>query len=235
MALTYVKYWNTSTGVDGGDVTVSGISVATGDVVLALWVNAGYASGDALTVSSTGGLLSSWSNRATVAVADNCHAAAFFATAIGSGAITVTVASNGSFPKPGSLAVIVHTGAHATDPAPTGNVFSGSGATDVGQSITPTASGSCLWMICGDWAQTNSYVARTDNTIDNTHDVAGEYTSALIRPTTNPRTDANSFTIGETDTSGSIAWVALEVQADGGSPPPAERVVTATVSVSMGV
>lgn len=38
-------------------------------------------------------------------------------------------------------------------------------------------------------------------------------TNCIIRPTTQPRTDANAFTLGETDTSGDIAYVIWEVQA----------------------
>jgi hypothetical protein len=236
VALTYSKTFTTTAAPNnGGDVTSGTIAVTTGDVVLALWANSDFDTGDTVTFSSTGGLLGTWTTRATVANGSSCHVSAAFAVATGSGNITVSCASSNPDPIPGSMAVIVHTGAHATDPVPTGKVYSGSGATDVSQSITPTASGSCLWMIAADWNQTNSYAARTNCTIDagNTHNVSGEYTNTIIRPTTQPRTDGAAFTIGETDTSGSIAWIALEVQAAAGAAATSFVIPTTTMRQSI--
>jgi len=128
-------------------------------------------------------------------------------------AMTITVLGSGATVIPAALAVIEHSGQHATTPIPAGNVLSGVSGTNLEEAITPTSSGSALWMITADWNQTNSYVEIADCTIDQTYDVAGQHTAALIRPTIQPRTDASTFTIGESDTGGKIAWIALEVQA----------------------
>jgi hypothetical protein len=68
-------------------------------------------------------------------------------------------------------------------------------------------------MVVADWAQTNSFAAIANCTLTAGVNVAGEYTTAIIRPSTQPRTDASAFTIGETDTAGTIAAVSWEVQA----------------------
>jgi hypothetical protein len=116
------------------------------------------------------------------------------------------------------LFVVVNTGQHATTPLPAGNLFSGTSGTAVTQSITPTSVGSCLWMVVGDWNATDTFAAAANCTLQATrHHVALEQTVVPIRPITQPRTDTSAFSIGETDTGGTIAWIAFEVQAAAGA------------------
>jgi len=68
-------------------------------------------------------------------------------------------------------------------------------------------------MFAGDWNATNTFAAIADCTLFGPHHSGGHYTGTAVRPSTQPRTDAAAFTIGETDTAGKIAWVAFEVQA----------------------
>ena len=69
-------------------------------------------------------------------------------------------------------------------------------------------------MVCLDWQQTNSYAAIANCTLGTVYNETGFQTAVAIRPTTQPRTDASAFTIGETDTAGRITFVAFEVQAE---------------------
>jgi len=82
----------------------------------------------------------------------------------------------------------------------------------VSQAITPTSAGSMLCMIAGDWSAGNTFVARANCTLEQTYAPAFA-TFTLIRPTTQPLPDTSAFTLGETDTAGTIAWVAFELQA----------------------
>jgi hypothetical protein len=110
--------------------------------------------------------------------------------------------------------VIEHSGQHSTTPIPAGNIFHGIGGHNVTQSITPTSSGSCLWFFCGDWSATNSFTQIANCSQEQLVPGDGtDYSTELVRPTTQPRTDANAFTIGENETGGKIAWIAFEVQA----------------------
>lgn len=214
MAITYSETWTTLGNGVSDSITSGSIDVSDSDgkrVVVAICIVADDLNTD-LTIANSGTALS-WTQIQQTDTLSNCRLAAWWAFGDANGNRTITVSHTGGSSKAKSLATIVHTGAHQTTPQPVGNRFSGVGATDVSQAITPTATGSALWMAAGDWNQTNSYAGIANCTIDQTHNLAGEYTSALIRPTTQPRTDAAAFTIGETDTSGLIAWLAFEIQA----------------------
>lgn len=210
----YDKYWNSNYMDDGGDVTITeNVNIVPGDVILLMWSSAGYGSSDVLTVSNTGTALTWVPIRSEIHI-DNCHAAAWYAISTVTQSMNVTVESNQTDSTHGVLACIVHKGAHQTNPVPSNKVYSGYNTTDVSQSITPTTSiGSCLWMLCADFNETNSFVARANCTIDNFEDFGGWANMALIRPTVQPQTGGAAFTIGETDSSGKITWIALEVQA----------------------
>jgi hypothetical protein len=212
MALTYTVHWETLAAGVSATITSTSRSYTSGDLVLVLYAHEDNAVAGSLSISNSG-TAQTWTNHATTNTANNCKIAAWSCVMSTTQSMTISVVCSAI--SAASIAVIPHNGQHAT-PVPGGNVFSGTGGTDVSQAITPTSSGSALWMIAGDWNQTNSYAALANCTIDQTHNVAGKYTSALIRPTTQPRADGAAFTIGETDTSGKIAWIALEVQAAAG-------------------
>lgn len=212
------------TGLTTGDADVtSSASVTTGvltmltnDIIIAVAVTEGPTAN--ATISNSGTALS-WNPITSVEAANNCWVYAWWAKSAGNENRTVTFGDNNSAVYK-MIRVRVCTGAHQTDPVPAGNVFSGSSGTDVSQAITPTASGSALWFICGDFAASNTFAAIANCSFDGTLvNYGGRYTSVLIAPTVNPRTDANAFTIGETDTGGTIAWVAFEVQAAAVAPP----------------
>lgn len=225
-----VTSWN-GTGVSasggGGGMTISGISqdntatsgatVSTGtltilnnDIIVVFYANEDNGTAGNLTIANSGTALS-WNLIAQTSTSSNCKVSAWWAKSAGNENRTVTVTESISG---GSKAIWarVHTGAHQTDPCPAAKVFSGVNATDVSQSITPSATGSALWMICGDWGATDSFSAISNCTLENKVHGEGAYTATLIRPTTQPRSSGSAFTIGETDTSGQIAWIALEVR-----------------------
>jgi hypothetical protein len=210
MALTYTVYWETLAPATSRTITSTSRSYTSGDLVLVLYVNEVYDGGATIANSGTA---QTWTKHASTANNDDCEVVAWSCVMNTTQSMTISV-TNPISNQSAAIAVIPHSGQHAT-PVPSGNVFSGFGATDVSQSITPTSSGSALWMIAGDWATTNSFAAIANCTINDTH-ASAAYTGVLIRPTTQPRTDANAFTIGETDTSGQISWIALEVQAAAG-------------------
>lgn len=106
------------------------------------------------------------------------------------------------------------TGTLATD-IPSGNRFvdTTNGGTNVSQSITPAAAGSHIIGGIGDWNQTNSFSALTDNTIVHTANVGGAYTGVWVEPTTNPLTTGSAFTWGANSTSSDTTWAVFEVVA----------------------
>jgi hypothetical protein len=69
-------------------------------------------------------------------------------------------------------------------------------------------------MFVADWVPTNSFVAIANCTLGTVYNEAGQQTDCTIRPTTQPRTDTSSFTLGETDTGGTVTWIAFEIQAE---------------------
>lgn len=221
MAITYTEYFKSLTsGVEGADITSNSISVVSGDLITVAWIVENNWTpndvGGTITISNTGTALS-WNNignTGTQASGDSCYVRVWYAVATASESITITTASNGTPNTPiSSQSVVVHTGVHATTPVPAGNIYSGKKSTDVSQSITPTSSGSCLWAVFGDWSATNTFAAIANCTIESSRHDATKYTVCVMRPTTQPRTDASAFTLGETDTNGDISYVIWEVQA----------------------
>lgn len=235
MAITYIENWTVAVSGTG---TSGSVAINAGDVVCALFVQEDSASVGTVAISNSGTALA-WNAIATVNASSNCYVRGWYAIAASSESRTITVTFDGAGAN-GAIAVIVHAGADPTTPIPGGNIFSGSSGADISQSITPNSSGSALWFIAGDWAATNSYVAAANCTVDQTEHIGGRYTATLIRPTTQPRTTSAAFTIGETDTGGTIAWLAFEVQGPPSSPTintqPADQTVyagqTATFTIS---
>ena len=196
-------------------ITSGTVSTAVGDLVVASFVAEDNNAAGTLSISNTGAAIT-WTNIATTNTVSNTKVAAWrgVVTTAGNITVTVTYASNSR----ASLCTDVYTGAHATTPVPAGNVFSGTNGTNISQSITPTSAGSMLRMVAGDWAATNTFAAIANVTLEQTFNQPGFYTSAFLKPTTQPL-GAGAFTIGETDTSGTIAWIAFEIQAAGGAAP----------------
>jgi len=212
VAITYSVFFETlGAPVLGGDITSTSRTYNSGELVVVLWVSEDDAGSGNLSIANSA-TAQSWSLIAQTNGISSCLVSGWSCVMSATQAMTITVSGDGGNSLFSSIAVIPHAGQHATTPVPAGNVFSGAVATDVSQSITPTSSGSALWMLAGDWTAGNTFAAIANCTIDQTFDNAS-FTNALIRPTTQPRTDANAFTIGETDTAGSIAWIAFEVQA----------------------
>lgn len=213
MAITYAIWSATTDNSAASFVTTSpSLTLATNDIVVAIYGISDSNNAGTPTITNSGSALT-WNLIANIGATGNCKVEAWWAKLADNTARTVTVTHTVDTNQTKRLHCIVHTGAHQTDPVPTGKVYSATGATDASQSITPTASGSALWMMAGDWVPTNSFAAIANCTLEDTLHDAGMYTVTLVRPTTQPRTDANAFSIGETDTAGTIAWLAFEVQA----------------------
>lgn len=224
-SMTYsVDTRNRTSGTGTQATTVSNtMSVTTGDVivVLAVWPDQNEGGTGTYSISNTNGGTITWTALGTgVNVASNCRIMGWWGRATASSAsFTVTVTQPTANDVARTLYTIVHTGAHATTPVPSGKIVSGSSTTDVASAMTPTAAGSALWMVAADWGATNTFAARANCTLQSTVHVAGLYSNTLIRPTEQPRSDAGVFTLGETDTSGTIGYIGFEVQAAAASTP----------------
>lgn len=210
MAITWTRYSATVTSSEVQATTSPSLTLATGDIIAVAYGHSDNGLAGALSIANSGSALS-WNLSAQTNTGSNTKVSVWWALCPDNTARTVTVTSTAGQTK--RLHCIVHTGAHQTDPLPSGKVYSGTGATDVSQLITPTATGSALWMLAGDWAATNTFAAGANCTLEDSFHDAGQMSLALVRPTTQPRTDAAAFTISETDTAGTIAWIAFEVQA----------------------
>lgn len=195
-------------------ITSNALTVITGDFITIAVSFSDNANTTAWTLTNTGTAIT-WTKQAETNTAANCKVVLWTGTAGATPPTTVTVTATAGTVLSCSKAmfVAVHTGQHATTPLPAGNIFTGTGGTDISQAITPTSTGSALWLMLGDWSQTNSFAAGANcSTVAAAYDESGQQTVVAIKPTTQPRTDAALFTISETDTSGKIAWVAWEVQ-----------------------
>lgn len=221
MALTYTTdFKGQSLGVST-TITSNTLSITTGDFIDIVVCYGDNTYSTAWTVSNTGTAIT-WSGSQDTNTADNVRVVHWTGIAGATPPTTVSVLSTAGAQTNGGkiMLVVVSTGQHATTPLPAGNLFAGVGGTDVSQSITPTSSGSCLWMFGGDWNTTNTFGVAANCTAVATAFDDSEQTGIAIRPTTQPRSDAASFTIGETDTGGKVSWVAWEVQSapSGGTP-----------------
>jgi hypothetical protein len=189
--------------------TSASIATAINDIVVVSYVAEDNSSAGSLSIANTGTALS-WNLIAQTNTSTNTKCSAWWANVATAGNITVTVTSGGTIRS--SLCVDVYTGAHQTTPVPPGNVFSGVNATDPSQSLTPTATGSMLRMLVGDWNASNTFAAIANCTLNNTFHDAAAMTAVFLSPTTQPL-GAGAFTIGVTDTGAQDAWIAFEVQA----------------------
>lgn len=216
MAITYTVD-TIDSNANTATITSSTLTVLSTSVIVALYVHENNDDAGALTISNSGTALT-WTNIATTNTTNNCKSAGWWAFGDSNGNRTVTVTKANVFTHRRRLNSIVHEGAHATTPVPVGKVLSGVGGTDISNSMTPTdANGSALWLNLGDWNATNSFAAATNCTLESTFHDAATYTTTLVRPTTQPRTDGSAFSLGETDTSGKMAWIAFEVVAAAGA------------------
>ena len=215
MALTDTTYEDNSDGlVLGGDTTTASRSYTAGQLVCVLWATNNSYPGDGTVSCTNSGAAQTWNDIEEVYVGESCYIRGWWCVMSTSQSMTISCASTANNNLDGVIYTLVHDGQHATTPIPAGKVYSGVDADgDTNQSITPTASGSCLWMIAADYQPTNSFVAAADCTLHDQYHIDGQYTVALIRPTTQPRTDASAFTIGETDTGAKNSWIAFEVVA----------------------
>lgn len=214
--MTVTTSWATQSEAVSSAAIVSGaLTVLTGDYITVAFIGEDNNATTTFTVSNTNTAIV-WTQRAATNTGSNCKVVMWSGTAGATPPTTVTVtatAGSNVTTTAKALLVCVHTGQHGTTPLPAGNIFSGTGGTDISQVITPTSSGSALWFVAGDWAQTNSYTVLANcSLVAAAFNRPGRYTAVAIQPTTQPRTNAVAFTIGETDTAGTIAWIAWEVQ-----------------------
>lgn len=212
MALSYVvNPWETQVGAAGGDITYSSRTYNAGELVVVLW-DGDITTANNLSIANSG-TAQSWTLIASTAGTGGTEQVGAWRCVMSvTQAMTITVSGDSATTGDSGICSIAHSGAHLSNPVPAGNVFSGNGATDVSQSITPTSSGSCLWMLAGDFNSANTFAAGANCTLQQTAS-PGTFVATLVRPTTQPRPDAAAFTISETD-SGTIAWIAFEVQAN---------------------
>lgn len=214
MALSFSSdFKSQATGVSNS-ITSNALSVAAGDLLTVTAIAADSTQISAFTIVNNNTAIS-WTSVGSIAASSECGIFTFKGFATGTPPTTVTVTASAGTTLIGSKAInsIVHTGAHATTPVPAGNVFTASSQTSVTRAITPSSSGSCLWLVAADWGATNSYAAGANCTAQHNVNQSGEQTSLVLRPTTQPRLDALAFSLAETHTGSQVSYVAFEVQA----------------------
>lgn len=209
----------------GGNISSASTAVTAGQLIVVIWSSGwnGAAGVGTLSISNTGsvGAGLTWTfigQNSSPSSGDNGKNAAWYAVAARNENITITVNNSGWQDMGKRLTTIVHSGAHATTPVPAGKVFiADSQANTASRSITPTASGSALWMVINDYNGGATATAGANCSFEGAVDaVAGSYTVALVRPTTQPRTDAAAFTLSASNTGALYTYLAFEVQAAGG-------------------
>lgn len=223
MPITYTTYASGSPNNANTSVTTGTMTVLANDIIIVCAMFTDSNAAGLLTCTNSGTAIT-WNPIANVNVAGRCRVAAWWGRATTTENRTATVAWDSGNNLNWGLFSMVHTGAHQTTPVPVGNVFSGSAASSVTQTITPTSSGSALWLIAANAEDTNTstFTAGTNCTIDRTT-VTDTWDAALIRPTTQPRTNSSAFALAETHTGSFVSWVAFEVQAEGAAQSQAAR------------
>lgn len=212
-----------------GNISSGAVAVTAGQLIAVLWASGNNAAGavGTLSISNTGsvGAGLSWTaigqNSSPAGTSGtNGKVAGWYAVAARNENITITVNNSGWQDAGKRMTTIVHSGAHATTPVPAGNVFIGeSQVTSASRAITPSASGSALWMFANDYLASGAATAGASCSVEGSVTAAtGDYTAALIRPTTQPRTDAAAFTLSLSNTGATWTYLAFEVQSADGSP-----------------
>jgi hypothetical protein len=215
MTITYsVTTADTGTFKVGTPLALAAFSVIVDDIIVVCATIEDDNDPGTLTPSNSGtaftwNLIADTGNNAS----GNCRVAAWWAKASASQSNTVSLAWTSGSNHQIELFAIVHTGAHLTTPCPAGKVYSGISGTDVSQSITPSASGSALWMAAAGIGNASTFAAAANCTAIQVGTPPDNHSCVLIRPTTQPRADGSAFTLGETDTGDTVAWLAFEVQA----------------------
>lgn len=217
MAITYTSAVNGSTFNTFSPITTGTLTLVANSIVVVCAVLTDANPAGTLSVTNSGTAMT-WTQIDDTA-STGCRVAAWWAKSDGAENRTVSVAWSSGSALQHVLYAIVLNGAHTTNPVPSGKVFKGLAASSVTQTITPTAAGSALWMVCGDQngIGTPTMTAGTNCTLDQSLDV-DQFSSILLRPTTQPRTDAAAFTLSETHTGSGVNWIAFEVQAAASGP-----------------
>lgn len=192
--------------------TSSTLTIASGDLVIVLFVGRDDAAPGTLSISNSGTALS-WTQFASVG-----NLRAWAATAAETENRTVSVAwTSGNMSW--TIEPIVLKGQHATDAIPSGNIYTSSGGAtnDVSRTFTPTAgSKSAYFGILQDMSDTNSFVAGANCELPaSSVQSTSHFNSAIVVPTTNPRTDSNDFTLAASDSASAnnVHYIFFEVRA----------------------
>lgn len=217
LAATVFQDFNDS-GVASGDLTTTSRTFNAGELIVVCYVNEGNTNPTNVLTIVNSATAQTWTprgNAANTAATDNCQVNIWSCVMSVTQAMTISITGTSGSLRDALIWTIQNSGQNATTPIPAGNVFSGASGHNVSQSITPTSVGSDLWMVAGDFGATNTFAAIGGCTLDQLHNSAGAATFALIRPSTQPLTSTSPVTLGETDTGGTIAWVAFEIQSTG--------------------
>lgn len=221
LTVTIIDTKSQASGV-GTTITSNTLTgAAEGDWIDIIEVSGDNANETAWTVTNTGTAIT-WTLQQETNTANQTKVIHWTGTAGATppGTVSVQATAGGGTNGAKALIVIVQAGQHATTPLPAGNLFLKAAGNDLSQAIMPTSAGSNLWMVGADWNQSNSFTAGTDNTLPFTPlDIAGQMTTALTRPTTQPRTDTVAFTLSLLDSSSpvdKVLGIAWEVQAAAG-------------------
>lgn len=228
MAITYEVFdWFYSTFNVTSPRTATSLSFQNGDVITHIATFADTGVPGTPSISSTGSVNAgdlTWTQFVSQTTSGGCHIFGWWAISGATETRSITTSWSSGNSSNLSTFTIRHAGARTTNPVPAGNVFTGGGASSVTQSITPTASGSALWLIAanGLTTGTSNTTAGTNCTlvVDYAYDTSDV---AVIRPTTQPRTDGSAFTLAETHTGSGVTWVAFEVVAAGAAQSQAPR------------
>ena len=215
MAMTIATYDSSTGGVQAASpIQSASITVAINDILICMAEVEDYGAAPVGPPTNTSTSLT-WNQVFLSNQSNQCALGIWWAKSTAN-MTTVVSCTWTSGSRSAIMTVAVHTGAHVTNPCPAGNVFFGYKNVSAYQSITPSNTGSALWMLCGDWAASNEYTAGTNCSLENTVNAATFFTGTIGKPTTQPRTDNATFTISvlgnTTPTQTNMAWCAFEVQ-----------------------
>lgn len=191
-------------------VATDALSLTAGQVVTVGVVISDVGPAGILSISDNVGDMT-WTLVQDASAASACRVAVWIGVVPTTATRTVSVAwdSGGNLTR--SIYWQIHTGANTG--APLGSNSKGTAASSVTYPVTPASNGSALWMLAADanGVSAQTMTAGANCTIDQqqTPDV---FAAALIRPTTQPRTSAATFSLAETHTGSGVSWVGWEVK-----------------------
>lgn len=176
--------------------------------------------GEDATNQTTSGVFNSgtgftWNAVTSQSAASNTLIKSYWALATSTQSMTVT----GTCTAVGfdlALWIGIHKGCVTTNAVPSGTIFTGNtnSSLAISSNVSPTSTGSALWLFASDWAAVTSYAALANNTTSASNFDPAHYNLVVDQPITQPRTDQAAFILGiSQSTTAKTSFIGFEVVA----------------------